>query len=269
MNLKWENDHSVEIAKWKYAKGESVLKSCETSPCELSPSKLGRTPYYIFHTWMLSHLCDSACEHCAVLQSWSTCYTVGRGRAWIHCALSRGSPSCKPHQRSLGRKNTWMALSPGACDCAAQNCPDNLVPYCTHHIWTPQLPSTLQTFVWSWSTHCYLAFSAILVGRVLSLVCQVFCFPILGTPSLETSLETQPPWNNLWYLSVRKLQQLEFRFYVTGKKQLVKLIPERKSDRQALNRPMVSLFQIISNLYLWRHGSWSSSLLGWTMRRRR
>ena len=182
-------------------------------------------------------------------------YTVGRGRAWIHCALSRGSPSCKPHQRSLGRKNTWMALSPGACDCAAQNCPDNLVPYCTHHIWTPQLPSTLQTFVWSWSTHCYLAFSAILVGRVLSLVCQVFCFPILGTPSLETSLETQPPWNNLWYLSVRKLQQLEFRFYVTGKKQLVKLIPERKSDRQALNRPMVSLFQIISNLYLWWY-SW-------------
>ena len=143
MNLKWEIDHSVEIAKWKYAKGESVLKSCETSPCELSPSKLGRTPYYIFHTWMVSPLCDSACEHCAVLQSWSSCYTVGRGRAWIHCALSRGSPSCKPHQRSLGRKNTWMALSPGACDCAAQNCPDNLVPYCTHHIWTPQLPSTL------------------------------------------------------------------------------------------------------------------------------
>ena len=119
----------IEILEWD-EKGLRYIdfKSCETSPCELSPSKLVRKPYYIFHTWMVSPLCDCACGHCAVLQSWSSCYTGDRGRAWIHCALSRGLPSCKPRQKSWGRKHTWMASSHDACDCAAQNCPDNSVP---------------------------------------------------------------------------------------------------------------------------------------------
>ena len=43
----------IEILEWDERDNDYryiFFKSCETFPCGLSPSKLERTPYYIFHT---------------------------------------------------------------------------------------------------------------------------------------------------------------------------------------------------------------------------